>query len=668
MSNDISNFTISPAINNRSQYNACGAGAIDSSSQFNLGMYTSGPTNTAGFSLQGANGSDINSNPVVTTRLWINELSAEVPFIINTPQLTINNNLEMTGNITTSDTTGNLKNTSITPYQIEVRDEINGPLGDPIFTQITPNQIYMQSQNNTEETLTLSVPVINMTNTNTGFINNIAPDSITIQDTAGNNTLSLTPTTLTTNNGLIVNGLTTFSTCPQTPVIPTLPDDLVNLNYLQNNPPASAVIFYLNNSLTPSPPISTYALLGSQEDNLAQSSINTSISGIGTIQLIQSFSNQLINLNAGSFIPSGIWDLNVFSRAVLSSDIGHIKLYFAIFGRTIGGIETQISTNSSQVPVGSIVIEQLKMTLTVPYTSLSGYSSLVIKLYAINDRTGQTDITTYYEGTQTYSHLHSTFGIYVPPSLLGTNNTWTGVNTFSQQIVGSISGNATTSTSASTVSITDDNVNATNYLVFANNNTGNLGLKVDKTTNPLSYNPLTGVLNSTNFTGSLTGTASSSTNSNNTLTGTSNTALINLVGGVTKALTYQQLFMGNTLPLTYDTLSGLLTTQSLSYKEILRQSQSPVTGSTLNFTLGSLIIDTSTTASAFIFPIYTASNNGAEIVIQKTSAPNHNCVLTAGVGNQIASISANALGGTFTMTNNIYQQSFRFINPNWYPF
>ena len=118
MSNDISNFSISPAINNRTQYNACGAGAIDSLSQFNLGMYTSGPTNTAGFSLQGSNGADINSNPVVTTRLWINELSAEVPFIINTPQLTINNNLEMTGNITTSDTSGNLKNKSITPLQI----------------------------------------------------------------------------------------------------------------------------------------------------------------------------------------------------------------------------------------------------------------------------------------------------------------------------------------------------------------------------------------------------------------------------------------------------------------------------------------------------------------------------------------------------------------------
>ena len=102
-------------------------------------------------------------------------------------------NLGGTSNILTSssaiiaDTSSNLKNTSITPYQIEVRDEINGPLGDPVIIQISPGQIYMENQNNTQETLTLSVPVINMTNTNTGFINDIGPNNITIQDTGGNN-------------------------------------------------------------------------------------------------------------------------------------------------------------------------------------------------------------------------------------------------------------------------------------------------------------------------------------------------------------------------------------------------------------------------------------------------------------------------------------------------
>ena len=65
--------------------------------------------------------------------------------------------------------------------------------------------------------------------------------------------------------------------------------------------------------------------------------------------------------------------------------------------------------------------------------------------------------------------------------------------------VGSLTGSATNST---TNTITDDNTNATFYPVFVSNNTGNLPLKVDKTTNPLSYNPSTGNLIATTFTGS----------------------------------------------------------------------------------------------------------------------------------------------------------------------
>jgi hypothetical protein len=60
------------------------------------------------------------------------------------------------------------------------------------------------------------------------------------------------------------------------------------------------------------------------------------------------------------------------------------------------------------------------------------------------------------------------------------------------------SGTATNSTNSA---ITDDNTNATFYPVFVSNNTGNLPLKVDKTTNPLSYNPSTGSLTATTFTG-----------------------------------------------------------------------------------------------------------------------------------------------------------------------
>ena len=543
MSNDISNFSISPAINNRSQYNACGVGATDTLSQFNLGMYTSGELKTAGFSLQGANGLDINLNPVKTTRLWINELSSEVSFKVKS-----------------------------------------------------------------DEILTLE---------------------------------SLT-------DDIQINSLTTFSSsCPQTSFIPTLPDDLVNLNYIQNNPPASAVIFYLNNSLTPSPPISTYALLGSQEDNLSQSFINTSISGIGTIQLIRSFSNQLINLNAGSFIPSGIWDLNVFSRAVLSSDIGHISLYFAIFGRTTGGIETQISTNSSQVPVGSIVIEQLKMTLAVPYTSLSGYSSLVIKLYTINDRTAQTDITTYYEGTTTYSHLHTTFGIYVPPSILGTNNLFTGVNTFSQNIIGNLTGTSSTTLSAPDSSLSNNVALKDGVNIFSNNNT---------------FNNL--------ISGSISGnSATSTTSSTIALTSDNSTGTYFIPFSKTTSTTTNILYIDDvTGTLNYSPSVGLLNSPQFSTRQYYDVAQTLTNGLTINLLLGTLLVDTGTAAITVTLPILTAASNGLNINFQKTSSTNHNLTINAGAGNNLAAVASNIVNVVQVMTNNIYQQSYRFFNLVWYPY
>jgi hypothetical protein len=68
---------------------------------------------------------------------------------------------------------------------------------------------------------------------------------------------------------------------------------------------------------------------------------------------------------------------------------------------------------------------------------------------------------------------------------------------------GGLSGNATsatTATNATNVAITDDNTTATAlYPVFVSDNTGNLSLKVDKTTSPFSYVPSTGLLTAQSF-------------------------------------------------------------------------------------------------------------------------------------------------------------------------
>ena len=97
-----------------------------------------------------------------------------------------------------------------------------------------------------------------------------------------------------------------------------------------------------------------------------------------------------------------------------------------------------------------------------------------------------------------YLAVTSPNGLYLNNGSSTTTVTPTSVT--STTFNGALSGNATTATSATTVAITEDNASTTAlYPVFVSNNTGNLALKVDKTTTPLSYTPSSGTLASQNF-------------------------------------------------------------------------------------------------------------------------------------------------------------------------
>jgi hypothetical protein len=320
----------------------------------------------------------------------------------------------------------------------------------------------------------------------TGFALEVAGNPIMVSDGTGLNVIS----PLITQSTNTFNGLTTFPlVCPQTATVPSNPEDLINLSYFQNNNPAAAVIFYLNNSSVPSPPISTYALLSNTQDGQPQSSIATSLSGIGTTQLMQSFANTILALNAGSFIPAGIWELNIFASANNSGSTTHMNLYFQLFGRTSLGVETQIGTNSALASVDATTIEQLKLSLALPFTDITPYEALVVKVYAICNRNNLTSITTYYEGTTTYSHMDTSFAVYVPPSILSLNNVWTGVNQFNQSIVGDITGNSATTTSAPDSALSANVVLKDASNVLTNTNTFTDTITLDNG-NPLLYSTL----------------------------------------------------------------------------------------------------------------------------------------------------------------------------------
>lgn len=178
-------YSISPFVNNRQLNTACGLGNHDTQNTFLISSYTSGDPSTVGLCVQGAGGADLDSGaPVDTMQLWLNFLRSSLNFTIDVPLLTINNNVEMTGTITTTDV-GIYRKTTIQPAGIEVRDTENDPFGDPILVGIIPSGITMQNGNASNQISSMTTSAINFTNTDSGFINDINVSSMTVQDTAG---------------------------------------------------------------------------------------------------------------------------------------------------------------------------------------------------------------------------------------------------------------------------------------------------------------------------------------------------------------------------------------------------------------------------------------------------------------------------------------------------
>mgnify|MGYP005994161889 CR=1 FL=1 len=64
-----------------------------------------------------------------------------------------------------------------------------------------------------------------------------------------------------------------------------------------------------------------------------------------------------------------------------------------------------------------------------------------------------------------------------------------------------ITGTITATVNANTINISDNNTNDTFYLTFVNNSGDNITLNCDKTTTPLTYNPNTGIITAVGFTG-----------------------------------------------------------------------------------------------------------------------------------------------------------------------
>ena len=124
----------------------------------------------------------------------------------------------------------------------------------------------------------------------------------------------------------------------------------------------------------------------------------------------------------------------------------------------------------------------------------------------------------------------------------GTAYAFTAVGSTGQVLTSNGSGTPTWATPASSITLSDDTTtNATRYPLFANATSGTISTEYVSSTK-YQFNPSTGVLTSTSFSGAgtgLTGTASSLSIGGNAATATSATTATNLAGGANGSVPYQ---------------------------------------------------------------------------------------------------------------------------------
>jgi hypothetical protein len=397
----------------------------------------------------------------------------------------------------------------------------------------------------------VGIQIMDASNTNL-----ITPAGISFQ--------TLAPAIIQSSNGLTIPSTTIFNSsvgCLNPPILGT---DLINLAYLQTFPPSQELLIYLNYSQSDA---SGNGTLEDVQTNTTQTKLSTIVTIGGEYQLIKTFKNFLANLPVGAYIPSGIWDLNLFCNLDTAHviDPAQFLVKWRLFG-VFNGVEIPIGgdvsgNNSAEYDLNtiapSVALSDMPLFLSSNF-DLSGCDSLVVKIYANNTDSLDASFNCYFEGSTYYSHLHTSFGVYTPQDILGLTNVWTSNNTFSAglsssapthitgglyDVLGSegISGQVLQSNGTG-IQWTDvpGIITPTLAQVMASGNKAGTALD-------MSGNTITNALSvaATTFTGALSGNATTSSScSGNATTATSST---NISGGLGGYIPYQSAVNTTTL-------------------------------------------------------------------------------------------------------------------------
>jgi hypothetical protein len=362
----------------------------------------------------------------------------------------------------------------------------------------TPSAVMTTAQVNTD--LTFGDSSVQSTGFTTALKNRLAPifdnttstnlsisTGLTITNPVNSYFVSVAQGGLDTNNpqGITINPAPTYTTaCNFGGNINMNSNDITNLNSISSatgNPMtlSSDDILYLNSG------------------NNTQINALSSFTATAGDNVILTATNDAMTLSADDDIT-----LTSVSKGVLING-----------GTGDAGVNDITLTTQNSTLVGNIVLNSggdIQLT-TDQYTNITTGKAITI--------TSITDKIELFSAGELNLNAPNEINITTPIDIWFNQN---APNSGDGNVYGNFNGNLNgTASNATNVDITDNNTSATYYPTFVSNNTGNLPLNVDKTTNPLSYIPSTGNLTSTLFTGNLTGTATNATNCFTQFTSTS---------------------------------------------------------------------------------------------------------------------------------------------------
>lgn len=243
--------------------------------------------------------------------------------------------------------------------------------------------------------------------------------------------LATSVATETSFSGLVnFNNLATPPHCSATP---TNPNDLANKAYVDALAPQTSYIVYLNYSQTFTTSTPTiYKKLNPLTQNtptlVTFHTLNT------TPLLIAGFFNTKADLKFANSIPAGLWNLILYANCVAVNDQNHLGLNFVLYGVTALGAEVPIQTSaySPLINVLSPLIGTYACTLTITNAiDIVAYDQIGVKVYALSNTSAGRDGSIYFQYASYYSALQTSFATTQASDITITNNTWTGINTFS---------------------------------------------------------------------------------------------------------------------------------------------------------------------------------------------------------------------------------------------